>query len=331
VGRPRKQNRHLPANMMLRHGAYYFVKSGKWNRLSGEYGAALMKYAELVGKPAKVDTVKDAMWGAIEHGRTRKHKKPLSKATLENYRHSATRLEPVFGHMALKDLDADMVTKYVIEQGTVQANRDKSFLSVAYTYARVIGGYRGEDPTKGLQTRNEETPRDRYVTDEEMRRLVFACSPKLACIARFIELTGMRQSDALRVRLADMDDEGIHYRQGKNSKRLVVLWSDELREVVADAKRLWRRFGRETLFESIPKGKHAARGPGPYTPSGLRALWRVARAKAGLTDVRLHDLRGKAGSDSETDAEAQDLLGHADAKVTRRHYRRKVKRVKPLR
>lgn len=331
MGRPRKHNRHLPQGMMLRHGAYYFVKAGKWLRLSKDYGGALVKYAALVGQPAKVTTVKEAMWSAIEHGRTRKHKKPLAPATLEAYRHSAARLEPVFGHLALGDLDADAVTRYIIELGTVQANRDKALLSIAYTHARIMHGYKGDDPTKRLQLRNEETPRDRYVTDAELDRIIAAASPKLGTIARFIELTGMRQGDALRVRVADLDDEGFTYWNSKSKKRQGLEWSPELVAVVDEAKRLWRRFGREWLFESHPKGKHKDRGVGPYTPSGLRALWRVARAKAGLSDVRLHDLRAKAGSDVGSDAEAQRLLGHADGKVTRRHYRRKIERTKPLR
>jgi integrase len=331
VGRPRKHLRHLPANLQLRHGAYYFVKAGKWTRLATDYGSALVQYAALVGAPPTVTTVKDALWSAIEQGRTRKHKKPLSEATLTGYRRSAARLAPVFGHLALADLDANMVARYVIELGTVQANRDRALLSIAYTHARIMHGYKGDDPTKRLQLRNEETPRDRYVTDAELDAIIAKASPKLGCIARFIELTGMRQGDALRVRLDDLDDAGFTYWNSKSKKRQALEWSDELTAVVEDAKRLWRRFGREHLFESRPKGKHAARGPGPYTPSGLRALWRVARAKAGLPDVRLHDLRAKAGSDAQSEGDAQRLLGHADGKVTRRHYRRKIERVKPTR
>jgi integrase len=116
----------------------------------------------------------------------------------------------------------------------------------------------------------------------------------------------------------------------------VVLWSPELEAVVADARKQWRRFGREYLFESRPQkasddGKRPARPPGPYTPSGLRAMWRRVRVKAGLLDTRLHDLRRKAGSDVATLGEAQGLLGHADGKVTGRHYRAKPERVKPVR
>lgn len=324
MGRPRSTNKHLPANMMHRHGAYYFVKGGKWLRLAADYGPALVRYAELVGSPVAMLTVKDAVWHYIEH-----RKAKLAKATLEGYRYSAANVCAVFGHVALQDFTAAMLYRYISEAGTVQANRDKALLSATFTHARNQGAFSGVDPTKGLQHRNEETPRQRYVTDGELAVMLNTASPKLATIARFIELTAMRQGDALRVRMEDLTEEGIAYTQGKSRKRMVILWSPELLGVVEDAKRLWRRFGREWLFESHPKGRHAARGVGPYTPSGLRALWRRVRVKSGIGDARLHDLRRKAGSDQETTGDAQRLLGHADGKVTARHYRAKADRVKP--
>lgn len=328
MGRPRSKDRHLPANMQRQHGAYYFVKAGKWLRLSKDYGPALVKYAELVGKPVKVTTVADAVWHYIESSSAR-----LAASTLAGYRNSAANVCAVFGKMALADVQAHDVYRYLTTKGTVQANRDRALLSASYSEARRIGVFprAADDPTKGLEFRNPEKPRDRYVTDEELDRIIAVASPKLGCIARFIELTGMRQGDALRVKLEDLDDEGFTYWNSKSKKWQGLEWSPALTACVEDAKTLWRRFGRVWLFESRPKGKNAKRGVGPYTPSGLRALWRVARAKAGLKDVRLHDLRGKAGSDKATDAEAQELLGHSDPKVTKRHYRRKVNRAKPTR
>lgn len=326
MGRQRKSNRHLPRGMLIKHGAYYLKRANKWIRLSDEYGPALIKYAELVAERQQVTTVADAVSHYLESSAKR-----LRPSTLEGYRNSAANLAAVFGDAPLDALKPSDVYGYLVRKGNVQANRDKALLSAAYTHARRIGAFSGDDPAKGLQYRNEEKPRERYVTDDEMTALLAVASPKLATIARFIELTGMRQGDALAVRIEDMDDEGIHYRQGKTGKRLVVVWSDELRAVVDEARRLWRRFGREYLFESKPKGRNAKRGPGPYTPSGLRALWRVARAKAGLPDVRLHDLRAKAGSDVVSESDAQRLLGHADGKVTKRHYRRKADRVSPVR
>lgn len=327
--RPRKREKHLPANMHFKHGAYYFVKSQKWHPLGKEYGPALVKYSELVGVPVEVRTVRDALLTYLEYAKTRTE--PIAPTTLVGYTASMANLCAVFGKMRLGDVDQPMVYRYLTDSGTVQANRDKALLSAAFSHARNLGALTGPDPTKRLQFRNPEQPRERYVTDAELLKLEGKASPKVRTIAQFLALTGMRQSDALRVRIADMDDEGIHYRQGKTGKRLVVLWSEDLREVVEQARTLWRRFGREWLFESRPRGKHAGKPIGPYTPSGLRALWRPVRAKAGLSDVRLHDLRAKAGSDVETQGEAQGLLGHADGKTTARHYRRKPARVKPVR
>ena len=327
MARPRKHNKHLPRAMQLRRGKYYFVDpAGKWHPLGPDYGAALIAYAGFVGSRPKVTTVRDAVSHYLESSANR-----LRPATIEGYRRSAENLAAVFGHMGLDELQPEHVYEYLVRKGNVQANRDKALLSAAYTHARRIGAFKGEDPAKGLQYRNEEKPRDRYVTDDELQTILRHASPKLACIARFIELTGMRQGDALQVRMTDLDDEGFTYWNAKGKKWQGLQWYDELSAAVDEAKTLLRRFGRVYLFESRPKGKHAERGIGPYTPSGLRALWRVARAKAGITDVRLHDLRAKGASDKESDAEAQALLGHTDAKVTRRHYRRKVTRVKPVR
>jgi integrase len=328
VARPRKHDKHLPRNMQRRHGAYYFVTGNKWIRLAKEYGPALVQYAELVATPVGIVTVRDALYHYIES-----KKASLEKATISGYQHSATRLCAVFGPMVLTAVKAADVYRYLTEHGNVQANRDRALLSAAYTHARRIGSFsnRDDDPTKGLAYRNPEKPRQRYVTDVEMNRLIAAASPKLGTIARFIELTGMRQSDALLVQLTDLDEEGIHYTAHKTGVRLVVLWSAELKATVETAIHLWDRPGRSYLFESRPRGGRGRREVGPYTPSGLRALWRVARKSAGLSDVVLHDLRRKAGSDADSDQQAQDRLGHADAKVTRRHYRAKPKRVTPTR
>lgn len=331
MGRRRKANAHLPRGMLIKHGAYYLKRANKWIRLADEYGPALIKYAELVAERPAVTTIADAVSHYLETSAKR-----LRPATLENYQRSAKNLAAVFGHMALDALTPADVYGYLVRKGNVQANRDKALLSAAYTHARRIGAFTGDDPAKGLQYRNEESPRERYVTDAELAQILSVASPKLACIIRFSYLTGMRQADVLAVRIDDIADDGIHYRPskaGKHAHVTIVTWTDELRQVVEDAKRLWRRFGREWLFESHPRGPHARKGKaiGPYTTSGVRALWRVAREKAGLKDVRLHDFRAKAGSDAPSESEAQDLLTHATPAVTRRHYRRKPRTVKPAR
>jgi len=40
--------RHLPACVYRRHGAYWYVKGGKWTRLGAELPEALSNYAGLL-------------------------------------------------------------------------------------------------------------------------------------------------------------------------------------------------------------------------------------------------------------------------------------------
>ena len=48
--RPRKKDRHLPACMYQKHGAYYLVRKGKWKRLGTDFQASLAEYATLLDK-----------------------------------------------------------------------------------------------------------------------------------------------------------------------------------------------------------------------------------------------------------------------------------------
>lgn len=321
MARQRKHHKHLPVRMRFRHGAFYYAAPTGWVHLGREYSDALKAYADIVGRKVTVSTVKQAIDSYLAHNAAR-----LRPVTLINYQFNAKRLVPVFGHMPLDAVKASDVYRYMHEWGDVQANRDRALLSAVFSHARHIGAFDGVDPTKGLQFRNTEKPRKRYITDAELAQLANVSSLKMACIIRFAYLTGMRQADVLSVRLADLTPDGIYYKAGKTGKESLVEWSDELRAVVALANSQWRRFGREYLFESMPRqgGK-----PGRYTGSGIRAMFRRVTAKAGLPDVTFHDLRRKAGSDVEL-MDAQTLLQHSDGKVTARHYRAKIDRVKPV-
>ena len=68
-----------------------------------------------------------------------------------------------------------------------------------------------------------------------------------------------------------------------------------------------------------------------YTGDGFRTLWQKLMRKALETNAiaerfTFHDLRAKAGSDSNDDR----LLGHQDVRTLNRHYKRKATRVTPL-
>lgn len=326
MGRSRSTAKHLPLRMQAKGGGYYYVyrKDSKnvWESLGRDYGAALLKWAEREGRELKGErSVSHALANYLE---TEKHR--LKPATMAGYKRSAARLIKVFGKMELGDVTPNNVYEYLRRAGNVQANRDKALLSAVYGAARSWGWYAGDNPAKGVR-RNPEHERKRYVTDAELSALMLASPPKLACIIKFAYLTGMSQEDILLVEMADVVDDGFEFVRRKTGKEMFMEWSDELTVTIEEAKRLWRRFGRRYLFETTKTKK---RKEGPYSGDGLRTLWRRAKIKAGLPDIRFHDLRRKAGSDAPDDAQARAMLGHQDERTTRKHYRAKRERVRPV-
>jgi len=307
--------------MQVKGGGYYYTyrKDNKliWEGLGRDYGVALLKWAEIEGRKLEHErTVAHAIGHYLE---TESHR--LRAKTLSGYKQSAAYLIAVFGKMDLSEVTPNHVYEYLKRGGNVQANRDKALLSAVYTTARSWGWYCGDNPAKGIR-RNPEFARTRYVTDVELAKLIACASPQLACIILFSYLTGMREGDVLNVRLADLVDDGIRVVQSKTGKVQMIEWSDALRSVVAEARGLRRRVGSLWLF--------AGRDGQPYTGNGFRAMWRRVKLRAELADIRFHDLRRKAGSDI-TEEHARALLGHQDARTTRKHYRVGTERVKPVR
>lgn len=316
MGRNRKHDRHLPRRMYLRSGGYYYVApSGKWEPLGRDYAKALILWAEREGeKPEANRTVEGALAHYLETEKGR-----LREETVKGYRRSMARLVAVFGKMPLDELKPPHVFEYLKRYGNVQANRDKALLSATYSAARRWGWFGGDDPCKGLNYRNAEPPRKRYVTDEELADLVARLPRKLALIVQWAYLTGMSLGDILALKIKDGGKDGVtHGRHKTNAAPITVAWTDALLAVWNEAR--GSRIGAQPLFPS----RH-----GHYTLSGFEAIWQRAKRGLGIVDLRFHDLRRKAASDVD-EPHAQALLQHADPKTTRRHYRAKPAIVQPV-
>lgn len=289
--------------------------------LGRDYGEALRLWAELEGRSvSKGTTVADALAYYITA------KTPeLSPRTLDAYRLSQAALGAKFGDKRLEALRPEDVTRYLrTAAAKVSANRDKALLSAAYNYVNAEGWLDTVGYNPARVPRNKERARRRYVSDAELAALMKAATPKLAMLIELAYITGIRKGDLLRIRLADLKDDGLHVEQGKTGSRQVFAWTDGLRRLTDQAKALRRTVGSLWLF------------PGDRTPGkamtalALRTAWERARRAAGLPDIRWHDLRRKAGSDA-AQSDAQALMGHADGRVTHRHYRAAPSKVTPLR
>ena len=129
---------------------------------------------------------------------------------------------------------------------------------------------------------------------------------------RLLMLTGCRRNEVLTLRWEDVDlDAGeLRLRDAKTGDRSVAL-SPAARKVLATLPRL-------------PDNPWVIAGPRPGRRlSGLNGRWLVVRARAGLEDVRIHDLRHSFASRALALGESLTmigkLLGHRKVQTTARY------------
>lgn len=166
-----------------------------------------------------------------------------------------------------------------------------------------------------------ERKRERFLTDEEFTRLGSVLeemenqggvSASALAAIRLLMLTGCRKSEILTLRWEDvaLDEGELRLPDSKTGARVVSLPP----QAVALLAALPRVEGNPWV---IPGRKPGAR------LSSLDHVWRPARARAGLDDVRLHDLRHSYASRALALGEGlpviAKLLGHAHVQTTARY------------
>ncbi len=322
--RPRKKDRHLPACMYQKHGAYYLVRKGKWNRLGTDFQASLGEYAKLLDKGSQCGMPK-LIDDALEHMRTRT-KPPLRPNTLKQYEAACERLKETFADFEPREVLQRHVVALKLHMADTpnMSNRVISVLRAVFTYAleqQIVDS----NPCIGLR-RHLEHKRDRYITHGEFQAICANSSDNMRVIYEMCYLTGQRIGDALTIRLADISVEGIAFKQEKTNARLLVQMTPDLEGLIARVKALPRKIRGLTLFCSPRGGK-------PVHYSSVKDAFAISCKKAGVVDASLHDLRAKSLSDTDDQGnDAQKLGGHTDAKMTERYLRlRKTNKATPPR
>ena len=166
-----------------------------------------------------------------------------------------------------------------------------------------------------------ERKRERFLTDAEFVRLGRildeavtrgSASPTSVAAIRLLVLTGCRKNEILTLRWKDVDLGARELRLGdaKTGPRTVQLPPMAVHILEA----LPRRADSPWVFPGRNPEKHL---------STIDHLWLAVRAKAGLEDVRLHDLRHSFASRAlalgETLPVIGKLLGHSDIETTARY------------
>lgn len=180
-----------------------------------------------------------------------------------------------------------------------------------------------KNPTQGVPLFEENNQRERYLSREEAARLNTAIQNSESRMLRFIVpmlvFTGARKREVLDARWADIDVEKRIWRIAVNKSgkaRHVPLSTGvlELLKAVKQQAQITHSVPCEWIFANPESGK-------PYVQ--LHRAWDTARKRAGLADLRMHDLRHTFASllinAGRSLYEVQKILGHTQIKTTQRY------------
>lgn len=316
---PRRRSKHfdLPPHMQRKRFAYYYVARGKWIPLGSDRNKALLAWAQL--EQTEPDESLCTLTVVVERYR-KDELRTKAPSTQVEYERALKELLPVFGRVKLEAIQPKHVRAYLDRRSRkISGNREIAVLSALFNRAREWGYTRAANPCAGVR-RNAERGRDKYVTDEEYRRVHAAADPVLRDAMALAYYTGQRVSDVLKIRRTDLRDGALWIRQGKTSAALRIAVEGELRRTIE------RITARGVVGLHLLTSERGER----LTYDALQARFRKARVAAGV-EFQFRDLRAKAATDLENLELAQKLLGHSGRKMTEHYTKKRAgERVKPV-
>ena len=244
------------------------------------------------------------------------HCKPSTQA---GYQRSVTLfIDPAIGEMRISEVERKDIAKlhHDMRDKPYQANRALGVLSKMFSLAEVWAlRPDGSNPCRHVK-RYKERMRERFLSPEETERLGEVLReaepemPSAVAAFRLLLLTGCRLSEIQLLRWEYVKDDCIELPDAKTGGRVVPL-GPEARAVLADLPR-----------EEDNPWVITGRLPGSHL-TDLQKPWRRIRARAGLEDVRIHDLRHSYASRALALGESLTmigkLLGHTQVQTTARY------------
>ena len=216
----------------------------------------------------------------------------------------------------LTDLSRNDVARLHAKIGATapyRANRLVALLRKMFNLARDWGLYLGENPATRIQFFREES-RDRFVQPEELPRLFQAIAEEPNLYVRTILLTalltGARRSEVLTMRWDDVSLTRAEWRipQTKAGRPHLLPLPNPLVTTLRGLPRV----------DGIPYVFPGQNGVGHV--QNIKRAWDRIRLKAGIQDVRFHDLRRTVGSWLAGSGESLHLIGkvlnHRDVGTT---------------
>ncbi len=230
---------------------------------------------------------------------------------------------PAIGARQVEDISKYDISKLHnnLRETPYQANRVLSLLSKMFNLAERWGIRQdGSNPCRHME-KFKERKRERYLTPDELARLGTVLSqaessgeelPQAIAAIRLLVLTGARLSEILTLKweYIDFDRREMHLPDSKTGEKTVQLGEPAI-EVLNAMPRL---AGSPYVIPGQRPGQHLI---------GLPKIWKRIKEKAGLKDVRVHDLRHSFASSAAQAGLSLPfigaLLGHREVATTNRY------------
>lgn len=244
-------------------------------------------------------------------------------AGVSKRRAACDRLLAVIGSVAVGEISPFAIERFKkarTDAGAAPAtvNRDLEVLTHFYGLAASWDWCSREkaDAVRRVPHLKEPPGRVRYLTGDEEARLMGALPVRVRRIVTATLLSGMRQSEVvlLRKNAVDLQGKVITLTRTKANKLRRIYVNDAfarlLEEAIADS-----REGVQYVFTN--------RAGEPYTPDGVRSIFRRGVQKAGILNFHFHDLRHTTATRLRQrgvgiDAIA-DVLGHSSLAMAQRY------------
>ena len=271
------------------------------------------------GSPASTVTVADVAARYLkEH--VALHCKP---GTAKLYRSVVERfILPAYGHLAVEEVEREHIAElhYELRDMPYQANRVLEIGNKLFNLAELWKLRTGSNPCKFVR-KYREKKRERFLTDEEFRRLGDILNEMEAdktlpvypaAAFRLLMLTGCRRNEIVTLRWenVDLEDGELRLPDSKTGARMVPL-SPTAARVLAELPRIK---GNPWVIPGFKPNRHL---------SDLNHYWNRVRDRAELQDVRIHDIRHSFASRALALGESLSmigkLLGHNKIDTTSRY------------
>ena len=248
----------------------------------------------------------------------------LKASTAKEYRGTLKRfILPALGRLAVPEISRADVAKFHHDLRHIpyQANRCLEVVSKRFGLAEMWGlRPDGSNPRKHIRKYPEEK-RERFLSAAELRRIGEVLRemeserielPSAILAARLLFLTGCRLGEIMTLKwdYIDFDECALRLPDSKTGKKVVHIGFPAV-EYLRSAHHI---DGNPWVITGTLPGK-------PF--SDLQPFWQRVRARAGVKDVRIHDLRHTFASTAVASGQGLPmigkLLGHKQVQTTARY------------